>query len=167
MRTHWPLALVGHNKRVLELGCYAGHMTRALQQYGCAVTGIEIDAEAALEAAEYAHEVITADLERDPWTDKVPHEYFRTSCSWAMCSSISSIRSRCCARAEICCDRTAPLSSVPNVANVDVKLALLQGRFEYTHAGLLDKGHLRFFTKASLDDLVRDADCFPSASTGW
>ena len=38
--------------------------------------------------------------------------------------------------------------SVPNVAHADVALALLDGRFRYTDTGLLDRTHLRFFTRS-------------------
>jgi 2-polyprenyl-3-methyl-5-hydroxy-6-metoxy-1,4-benzoquinol methylase len=46
--------------------------------------------------------------------------------------------------------------SVPNVANVVVRLALLFGHFDYTDRGILDRTHLRFFTLASLRRLVDD-----------
>lgn len=39
------------------------------------------------------------------------------------------------------------LVSLPNVANVTVRLSLLVGRFTYTPRGLLDASHLRFFTR--------------------
>ncbi|MBI2058798.1 MAG: class I SAM-dependent methyltransferase [Nitrospirae bacterium] len=39
--------------------------------------------------------------------------------------------------------------SVPNVANLYVRLHLLTGRFEYQDRGILDRGHLRFFTQAT------------------
>jgi 2-polyprenyl-3-methyl-5-hydroxy-6-metoxy-1,4-benzoquinol methylase len=39
------------------------------------------------------------------------------------------------------------LVSVPNVANLTVRLALLMGRFNYTQRGILDKTHVRFYTR--------------------
>jgi signal transduction histidine kinase len=51
--------------------------------------------------------------------------------------------------------------SVPNVAHIDVKLNLLDGRWEYRDWGLLDRTHLRFFTRRSLDELLRDAGYGP------
>jgi 2-polyprenyl-3-methyl-5-hydroxy-6-metoxy-1,4-benzoquinol methylase len=39
--------------------------------------------------------------------------------------------------------------SVPNVANVTVRLALLFGQFEYAERGILDRTHIRFFTPTS------------------
>jgi len=43
------------------------------------------------------------------------------------------------------------LISVPNVANLWVRLALLFGRFPYADRGILDRTHRVFFTRASLD----------------
>ncbi|MDM8528629.1 bifunctional glycosyltransferase/class I SAM-dependent methyltransferase [Anaerolineales bacterium HSG24] len=45
---------------------------------------------------------------------------------------------------------TKIIISVPNVANIYVRLSLLFGQFEYANRGILDKTHVRFFTKASL-----------------
>lgn len=47
--------------------------------------------------------------------------------------------------------------SVPNVANVAVRLSLLAGRFEYADRGILDRTHLRFFTRRSARRLVEGA----------
>jgi SAM-dependent methyltransferase len=47
--------------------------------------------------------------------------------------------------------------SVPNVAHVDVRLMLLEGRWEYQGTGLLDATHLRWFTKTSLRAMLANA----------
>ena len=47
--------------------------------------------------------------------------------------------------------------SVPNVANLRVRLGLARGRFDYTESGILDKTHLRFFTLRSARELMRQA----------
>jgi 2-polyprenyl-3-methyl-5-hydroxy-6-metoxy-1,4-benzoquinol methylase len=44
--------------------------------------------------------------------------------------------------------------SIPNVANVTTRLGLLFGRFEYTDRGILDRNHLRFFTRKSARGLL-------------
>ena len=49
------------------------------------------------------------------------------------------------------------LLSVPNVANIVVRLSLLIGRFEYAERGILDKTHLRFFTRSSARRLLEKA----------
>ena len=40
--------------------------------------------------------------------------------------------------------------STPNIAFASVRLALLCGRFDYTDSGLLERTHLRFYTRATL-----------------
>lgn len=46
------------------------------------------------------------------------------------------------------------LISVPNVANIWVRINLLFGRFEYSDRGILDRTHLRFFTRSSFRRLL-------------
>lgn len=47
------------------------------------------------------------------------------------------------------------LLSLPNVRNLNVMLdLLLRGRWAYRPWGILDQGHLRFFTRSSLQDLL-------------
>ena len=47
--------------------------------------------------------------------------------------------------------------SVPNVAHLWVRLSLLAGRFDYADRGILDRTHLRFFTRGSLLALLTGA----------
>ena len=42
------------------------------------------------------------------------------------------------------------LLSVPNVANLTIRLALLAGRFDYRDRGILDRTHRTFFTRKTL-----------------
>lgn len=44
--------------------------------------------------------------------------------------------------------------SVPNVANWAIRLQLLAGRFTYRDRGILDRTHLRFYTRRTLVDLL-------------
>jgi 2-polyprenyl-3-methyl-5-hydroxy-6-metoxy-1,4-benzoquinol methylase len=44
--------------------------------------------------------------------------------------------------------------SVPNIANLWTRLHLLMGRFDYTERGILDRTHLRFFTRKTIRSLV-------------
>ncbi len=49
------------------------------------------------------------------------------------------------------------LLSVPNVANLYVRLNLLVGRFPYAERGILDRTHKFFFTHSTLRAMVREA----------
>jgi len=46
------------------------------------------------------------------------------------------------------------LASIPNAANLSVRLDVLLGRFEYAERGIFDRTHLRFFTRASARRLL-------------
>jgi SAM-dependent methyltransferase len=47
--------------------------------------------------------------------------------------------------------------SVPNVANITVRAALLLGRWDYTDKGILDRTHLRFYTRRTILEELRAA----------
>jgi 2-polyprenyl-3-methyl-5-hydroxy-6-metoxy-1,4-benzoquinol methylase len=49
------------------------------------------------------------------------------------------------------------LLSVPNVANLYLRLNLLWGRWEYADRGILDRTHRYFFTRRSLRAMLEDA----------
>lgn len=59
------------------------------------------------------------------------------------------------------CNHLAPagsiLVSLPNTVHWSVRAQVLLGRFDYTNKGLLDRGHLRLFTRASALRLFREA----------
>ena len=57
------------------------------------------------------------------------------------------------------------LLSVPNVANVYVRLNLLFGRFPYADRGILDRTHRYFFTATSLRTMLGEAGFAPERWT--
>lgn len=46
--------------------------------------------------------------------------------------------------------------SVPNIANITVRISLLFGKFEYTDRGIMDKTHLRFFTQKTARRMLEE-----------
>ena len=49
------------------------------------------------------------------------------------------------------------LLSIPNIANAAVISDLLHGRFDYVYMGLTCVGHLRFFTRQSIEEMMEIA----------
>ena len=47
------------------------------------------------------------------------------------------------------------LLSVPNFVNIWIRLQIALGRFEYTDRGILDRTHLRFFTRKTIAAMVK------------
>lgn len=50
------------------------------------------------------------------------------------------------------------LVSIPNIAHIDIILNLLEGNFNYSEFGILDNTHLRFFTKKSFVEWIKNAN---------
>ena len=60
------------------------------------------------------------------------------------------------------------IASIPNVQNYRMIRGLLRGRWDYRERGLLDFGHLRFFTWRSIVHLFGQADLdIIQAQAGW
>jgi 2-polyprenyl-3-methyl-5-hydroxy-6-metoxy-1,4-benzoquinol methylase len=70
------LGWVGSGRRVLEVGCSTGYMSRLMAERNCVVTGIEVDAEAAVRARNYCQEVHVVDLNVRDWIDSLPKAAF-------------------------------------------------------------------------------------------
>ena len=48
--------------------------------------------------------------------------------------------------------------SVPNIANIFSRIALLFGYFNYSETGVMDKTHIRFFNRKNLKQLAKESD---------
>lgn len=58
-------------------------------------------------------------------------------------------------------ESTTLIISVPNIAFGGVRLALLNGQFDYVDSGLLERTHLRFFTLASIRRFFTHLSIYP------
>lgn len=156
--THSQLVLLtGRDKSVLEIGSATGYITEALQQRGCHVTAIEIDPAAAEIAARFCERMIVGDVETIDFAETLGDQRFDVVMFGDVLEHLvdpASILERI--KPHIAPDGCV-VASVPNIAHGSIRLALMQGDFRYTESGLLDKTHLRFFTRATLDSLFSDA----------
>jgi 2-polyprenyl-3-methyl-5-hydroxy-6-metoxy-1,4-benzoquinol methylase len=153
----YALDMVGFNKRVLELGPAAGHVTRALVRQGCTVTGIEIDPEAAAGIAGIA-ECIVGDLSDPSVIAKAAEERrFDVVLAGDVLEHLADPLSTLSACRDVLLPGGFIVISLPNVAHADVALSLMRGQFPYKDNGLLDRTHLRFFTVTSIAELLTHA----------
>ena len=154
----FSLELIGHNRRVLELGPAAGHFTKALVDQGCRVVGVEIDPDAAQQAAKIADEVIVGDLsDPDVVRSAIDEELFDVVVAGDVLEHLPDPLRVLRACREALRPGGFVVMSLPNIAHADVKLQLLSGQFRYQDTGLLDRTHLHFFTLDSIREMVRDA----------
>jgi 2-polyprenyl-3-methyl-5-hydroxy-6-metoxy-1,4-benzoquinol methylase len=151
------LDLIGGNKRVLDVGCASGYLAEALNQRGCVVSGVEADADLAELARPHMEKVVVADVEACNLVEAFGPGSFDVIVFGDVLEHLRDplpvLRQ---ARPLLAAGGTV-VASVPNIAHGSIRLALLQGRFEYQPTGLLDHTHLRFFTLDTLEQLFRDA----------
>lgn len=149
------IQLVGKDKAVLDLGCGAGNLSRKLKANQNFVVGVDIKKN--LSSQENCDEFIQEDLDKKDRFDKIDLSRF----DLILCADViehlknpdellNNIREKMKLKAKV-------ILSVPNVANIVVRFSLLFGRFSYSDAGILDKGHLRFFTHSAIKDLIKEA----------
>jgi GT2 family glycosyltransferase/2-polyprenyl-3-methyl-5-hydroxy-6-metoxy-1,4-benzoquinol methylase/glycosyltransferase involved in cell wall biosynthesis len=149
--------MAGTGRTVLETGPATGYITRALTERGCRVTGIEIDPVAAKQAAAYAERVIVGDLETVDFQEAFGEQRFDVVMFGDVLEHLVDPLAVLVRVRSILAPRGFVVASVPNVAHGSVRLALLAGRFEYSSEGLLDRTHLRFFTRETIMQLFDDA----------
>jgi 2-polyprenyl-3-methyl-5-hydroxy-6-metoxy-1,4-benzoquinol methylase len=155
---HDLLDRIGTNARsVLEFGCGEAPLGAALKaRQRCRVVGVELDRAAAAIARRRIDDVYSGDVreiigilkEQFDWIvggDILEH----LDDPW---SFLAELRHVSTAGGHL-------LLSVPNLANASVVADLLQGRFDYVYMGLTCAGHLRFFTRKSIEEML--------AIAGW
>jgi 2-polyprenyl-3-methyl-5-hydroxy-6-metoxy-1,4-benzoquinol methylase len=147
------LGLARHGKRVLDIGCGDGQLAARLAADGHEVFGIDVlDAPAHRDAlVGYARSDLADGLEGL----SLDGRSFDTILLLDVLEHLPEPE-RLLADVRA---RLAPggvtIVSVPNVANVTVRLALLAGRFPYADRGILDRTHLRFYTRRSARALLQ------------
>lgn len=143
--------------RILDVGCGAGQLGHHLKRrQPCRVSGIEVVEAVAEQARAVLDEVFVGDVEaivRNP-----PEERF----DCIICADVlEHLREPGRVLEALREGWLAPggvvVASVPNVRHWSVIRQLLEGRWDYVDAGLLDRTHLRFFTRTNLYFLFAQA----------
>jgi len=152
----------GKGRRLLDVGCADGTLSEKFAAHGWRVTGIEPfrdDAEAArargIDVMEMTLEEAVGRLGLE--FDAVVLADVLEHCHdpWMVLKQIVT-RSR---------PGTAIVISIPNVAHVVTRVQLLLGRFDYVDRGILDRTHLRFFTRSTTLELIESAGLHPESIT--
>ncbi len=148
------MQLIGRGHTILDIGCGEGFLARELAEAGNEVIGVD-------------------QLEKPECLDSMK-AYYRCDLSRGLDAGQEPLRSASPDRVLLldvlehvthpepvlaaCHKLLAPqgvaIITVPNIANIWVRLNLALGRFEYTDRGLLDRGHVRFYTRKSARRLL-------------
>ena len=149
------LQLIGRDKKVLELGAASGHVTRALKNLGHTVTAVERDGRFKNDLSNIADQTFITDLD---WLDLrellggQKYDAILAGDVLEHCSRPDLVLREC---HHLLAPGGSVVISLPNIAHADVRLALLAGRFQYRDTGLLDRTHIRFFTRETINEFVR------------
>jgi glycosyltransferase involved in cell wall biosynthesis len=147
--------IAGKNQRLLDVGCGEGFFAEQLHNNGNEVTGID-----ALESPIHVASM---------------RDYYQTDLQLGLGHVASQLRERVFDKVLIL-DVLEHLNhpervlrdifplirpsggtvvvSVPNVANIFVRLSLLFGKFDYADRGIMDRTHVRFYTRKSARELL-------------
>jgi SAM-dependent methyltransferase len=139
-------------RNVLEFGCGEAPLGAALKKrQKCRVVGVEIDRDAAAIARKRIDDVYCGDVREIVAILDEPFDFIvggdiveHLDEPWSFLADLRRI--------------SAPggklLLSLPNVAHASIVADLLQGRFDYVYMGLTCVGHLRFFTRRSVEEML-------------
>lgn len=142
--------------RVLELGCGSGHTLHWLKQTQRCGWAAGIEAYAPRMDSNLIDEFFQSDAE-EPLPALQHAQYDAILCldvlehlrdPWAVLTKLLA--------------RLAPggqvIVSLPNIRNYKLVLnLLLKGQFKYQNDGILDRTHLRFFTRKSAEEMLQEA----------
>jgi SAM-dependent methyltransferase len=150
--------LVEPGSRVLEFGCASGYMSQVLRErLSASVVGVELDAEAARLAATHCDRVLVGDAEELDLEAELGVERFDAVLFADVLEHLRDPAALLRRVRPFVAEGGVVVASIPNVAHASVRLALLAGSFRYREEGLLDQGHLRFFTREGIQDLFEGA----------
>ncbi|MGH7816874.1 MAG: class I SAM-dependent methyltransferase, partial [Candidatus Binatia bacterium] len=144
------LELVGAGKKVLEIGPGSGHLTEALSKRNCQVTCIEVDENLTSIARSFCQRMIVADVERLNPEEAFPGERFDVIILGDVLEHLKQPEMVLRKLRDFLQPAGYLVLSLPNVAHASVRLALLNGDFNYSEEGIIDRTHLRFFTLATI-----------------
>lgn len=147
---------IKRGSRILELGVATGYFSRFLRKkLECVVDGVEIDPVMAEEAKPWCRKLLVGDLEQVCLSEHFPQRSY----DHVVCADVlEHLRDPAYVLEQLpdLLNRNGNvLISIPNIAYAGLILELISGGFSYRDEGLLDRTHLRFFTKTSFLDLLQ------------
>lgn len=142
----------GGPRRILDIGCADGFVALDLRTQGHHVTGVDVIARPGVK--ERVDQFVEADLDHGlplALADAAPFDVVLAA------DVLEHVRDPESLLREIH-DVLGPegrlLVSVPNFGHWYPRLRVASGRFDYDRRGILDRGHVRFFTQRSFDRVL-------------
>ena len=141
----------GGGRTLLDVGCGSGAVAMTLQKQGWSVTGIEPDPNDAEAVRHRGIPVLCGTLE------SAKHS-FQTQFDAAVLGDVIEHTEDPLTTVKETSNLVKAggrlVISVPNVAHLSVRIGLALGHFDYSDRGILDRTHLRFFTRSTFHELL-------------
>ncbi|AJH01821.1 hypothetical protein LF65_05299 [Clostridium beijerinckii] len=140
--------------KVLELGCSTGYITKYLNsEKHCENSAVEISKKALDKVSSILKYSINNDLNFiEDWIDKLPDNYF----DFIVCQDVLEHLIDPFKVLRILKGKLLPrgkfLISIPNVSHNTILMQLLKNRFDYKDVGILDRTHIKFYTKETFSE---------------
>lgn len=155
------MEMITNGSLVLDVGCHTGIMGEALQKNKQAtMIGIDTDIEALHVAGGRLKAAILLDIEHGDWTHTVSGKGYHNFDTILFGDVLEHTRypERILNQSkELLKPGGRVIVSVPNIAHWRIRLGLLFGKFEYSDSGILDRTHMRFFTRQSARALLENS----------
>jgi len=143
-------------KNVLDIGCASGLLgLKIKQRQKCEILGIEINPKTALEASKHLDAVMCGGVESV--LPSLPNQHYDCILLLDVIEHLSSPDVLLNQVHEKLSSDGSLILCIPNVAHWTVIQGLLEGSWNYSDDGILDRTHQKFFTFASILKLLIDA----------
>ena len=139
--------------KILDVGCAKGNLFHLLPKEGVDYIGIEPFKEDYLDAKNKGIQVIYADAEVGIAKIK---KHFDVVVFADVLEHLTNPEKVLLETKSILNKKGHVIISVPNVAHFSTRFLLLFGQWNYTDRGILDRTHLKFFTRRSLIQLMEN-----------
>jgi 2-polyprenyl-3-methyl-5-hydroxy-6-metoxy-1,4-benzoquinol methylase len=152
------LAVLGHvapGSVVLDVGCAGGYLAEALIARGAAaVDGLELDEAASVAARSACRRVLVGSVEDTAVVESLADATYDAIVLADVIEHLHHAEDVMTALVPKLTRKGRFVLSVPNIAHYSMRIGLLRGRFRYQDTGLLDRTHVRFFTRETLAELL-------------
>jgi len=143
---------------IVDVGCAVGYIGEFLKRTRTHrwLAGIEIDPIAAERARPYYDQLIVGSIEDEAVWAKLPPGISAMIFGDVLEHTSDPVRVLRLARG-VLADDGRIVVSIPNVAFFAIRLRLFLGRFDYEESGIMDRTHLRFFTRRTCQLMFHEA----------
>ncbi len=149
---------------VLDVGCGSGELARELKQLGYVVDGLDVSASALNSAQPFLRHSYLQDISQSHWEGDIEQQQYgvviasevleHTFSPDVVLSKIGTLLGK----------NGYVILTVPNFLFWKIRLRVLLGDFRYEADGLLDFGHIRFFTHEYAMEVIKKAGFMISKS---